>query len=112
MSTPNLIKIGWGRIPYGSPDNFFHYVKIGKKSKIVKPYFQPKKFGKAVMMWGAISFNGKSKLYFVKPGIKINSEYYINNVLKSFVKEVKVLYPQNDFVFHQDCTITCIKKDN
>ena len=80
----------------------FHYVKIDEKSKIVKPYFQPKKFGKAVMVWGAISFNGKSKLYFVKPGIKINSEYYINNVLKPFLKEAKVLYPQNDFIFHQD----------
>ena len=46
------------------------------------------------MVWGAISFNGKSKLYFVKPGIKINSEYYMNNIcFETFFKRSESFIP-------------------
>ena len=40
---------------------------------------------------------------FVKPGVKINSDYYIKHILKPLIREdVPKLYPNGDFVFHQD----------
>ncbi|CAF3301178.1 unnamed protein product [Rotaria socialis] len=36
------------------------------------------------MVWAGISSYGETSLRFVKPGVKINSDYYINNILKPF----------------------------
>jgi hypothetical protein len=57
---------------------------------------------KGIMVWLAISANGVTKPFFVEPGAKINWKYYINKVLRPFLKEAKRLYPDNNFVFHQD----------
>jgi hypothetical protein len=57
---------------------------------------------KGIMVWLAISANDVTKPFFVEPGAKINWKYYINKVLRPFLKEAKRLYPDNDFVFHQD----------
>ncbi len=57
---------------------------------------------KGIMVWLAISANGVTKPFFVKPGAKINWRYYINKVLRPFLKEAKRLYPDNNFIFHQD----------
>lgn len=58
---------------------------------------------RGVMVWAAVSANGKSKLHFVNPKVKIDSNYYINSILKPFFKsEVPKLYPDNSYVFHQD----------
>lgn len=45
------------------------------------------------MVWAGISSYGKTSLRFVKPGVKINSDYYINNILKPFLSR---------FVFKQE----------
>ena len=42
---------------------------------------RPKDF----MVWAGISSCGKTSLRYVQPGAKINSDYYINNILKSFL---------------------------
>jgi len=55
------------------------------------------------MVWAGVSFNGKTSLHFVEPGAKINSKYYVNNVLKKFLaRDARRLYPKGDFLFHQD----------
>lgn len=78
------------------------YVEVGQKATEVQPK-QVRHFSKSVMVWAAICSNGKSKLRFVKPGVKINAEYYVNNILKPFLEEdIPKLYPQRNFVFHQD----------
>ncbi|XP_074597265.1 uncharacterized protein LOC141852231 [Brevipalpus obovatus] len=77
-----------------------------KKSKDRQRHFfirRQQSFPKQVMVWAGISWNGKTKLRFIQPGVKINSVYYINNVLKPFINEdLKKLYPDNDGIFHQD----------
>ncbi|CAM2704087.1 unnamed protein product [Rotaria socialis] len=37
------------------------------------------------LVWAGISSYAKTSLRFVKPGVKINSDYYINNILKPFL---------------------------
>ena len=55
------------------------------------------------MAFVGLSSRGPSKVFFVEPGAKISSDYYINKVLKPFFRDVrKRLYPDNDFIFHQD----------
>ncbi|CAF1287268.1 unnamed protein product [Rotaria sordida] len=61
---------------------------------------------KGFMVWGGVSSKGKTTLRFVEPGAKINSTYYITNILKPFLsKDVPRLFPKNDRIkwfFHQD----------
>ncbi|GBO21722.1 hypothetical protein AVEN_113210-1 [Araneus ventricosus] len=55
------------------------------------------------MVWMGISVNVATKPRFVQPGAKINSEYYIQKILKPFLKEdYRRLYPNGNAVFHQD----------
>ncbi|GBO19207.1 hypothetical protein AVEN_185153-1 [Araneus ventricosus] len=50
-----------------------------------------------------LSTNGITKPRFVQPGAKINSEYYIQKILKPFLKDDYCrLYPNGDAVFLQD----------
>ncbi|GBO06745.1 hypothetical protein AVEN_204684-1 [Araneus ventricosus] len=43
---------------------------------------------KGVMVWMGISANGATKPRFVQHGPKINSEYYIQRILKTFLKDI------------------------
>lgn len=57
----------------------------------------------AVMVFGAISKRGKLPLLFIDRGVKINQNYYLNEVLKKFVfPEAKKLYGNERFCFQQD----------
>lgn len=78
------------------------YKTIGQNNSELEVY--PKvQFPKGVMAWIGISANGCTKVRFVKPGVKINADYYIKNILKPFIREdVPNLYPNGDYVFHQD----------
>ncbi|CAF0991278.1 unnamed protein product [Adineta steineri] len=61
---------------------------------------------KGFMVWGGVSSQGKAELRFVTPGTKVNSNYYINNVLKPFLaKDVPRLFPKGKklkWILHQD----------
>ena len=51
------------------------------------------------MVWGGICSNGKTELRFVRPGIKINSDYYIEQILKPFLKQdIPKLYPDKNYI--------------
>jgi len=83
-------------------NNRFYYKeknkKTSKKFTIRKP-----SFCKSVMVWGGISMKGRTKLRFVKPGVKINSKYYVEDIIKPFLKEdVPRLYKNKKFILHQD----------
>ncbi|XP_074596398.1 uncharacterized protein LOC141851556 [Brevipalpus obovatus] len=55
------------------------------------------------MVWAGISWKGQTKLRFIESGAKIDSKYYIEKVLKPFIKEdLPKLYPDNDGILQQD----------
>lgn len=87
---------GKRRIHYVSRDN-------SKLSNIQEYYERKESNSKGFMVWAGISANGKTNLHFIEPGAKINSDYYINNVLKKFiVRDARRLYPNGDWILHQD----------
>ena len=58
---------------------------------------------KRLMVWMGISYDGVTKVQFIESGAKINSNYYQEKILKPFLyKDASKLYPNNDFIFHQD----------
>ncbi|GBL98890.1 hypothetical protein AVEN_165716-1 [Araneus ventricosus] len=64
---------------------------------------------KGLMVWMGISANGVIKPRFVQPGAKINSVYYIQKILKPFLKDDYCrLYPNGDAVFIRILPIACI----
>lgn len=64
--------------------------------------FSKQSHPKGVMVWAALSSRGVLKPIFVEPGAKINAVYYINKILKPFIRDVKRFYPDGQYVFHQD----------
>jgi hypothetical protein len=65
--------------------------------------FTHESYPKGVMVWMGISANGCTKVRFVKSGAKVNSNYYIKNILQPFLKEdAPILYPNGDYLFQQD----------
>lgn len=66
------------------------------------------------MVWAGISSRGKTTIRFVKPGVKINSDYYINHILKPFLsRDVPRLFPGNEkrkMIFHQDSAPSHVSK--
>ncbi|GBM30687.1 hypothetical protein AVEN_259559-1 [Araneus ventricosus] len=62
---------------------------------------------KGIMVWMGISTNGATKPRFVQTGAKIDSEYYIQKILKPFLKDDYCrLYSNGDPSGF--CSIACI----
>ena len=79
------------------------YIKKDQNRSSIPIYKKLCNFSKSVMVWAGISMKGKTKLYFIEPGVKINAKYYINNILKPFIEQdIKYLYPQGDGILQQD----------
>ena len=73
---------------------------------------RPPTHSPGLMAWAGISANGKTKIRWVEKGAKINSEYYVKNVLTPFLKEdAPSLYPEGNFIFHQDSAPAHIARD-
>lgn len=57
---------------------------------------------KGLMVWIAFDWDGFFSPIFVDPKAKVNSEYYIENILTPFLREYELRYPNYDRIFHQD----------
>ena len=56
-----------------------------------------------VMVWCAISKNGKFPMVFVESGIRINANYYIENILEPVLKvHSQTMYSNQEWTFQQD----------
>jgi transposase len=57
----------------------------------------------SVMVWGAVSSQGKLPLVFVDPGTKVNSKYYRDSILEGHLKpEAQRLFGGGHWTFQQD----------
>ena len=63
-----------------------------------------------VMVWICFDVNGCFTPIFVDKGAKINSDYYIEKVLKPFAKEYNKKYPHKDMLFQQDSAPAHVSK--
>jgi hypothetical protein len=55
------------------------------------------------MIWAGLSKKGKLPLVFVKSGVKINTSYYVNTVLKTVLKpHANILFRKDPWIFQQD----------
>ena len=80
----------------------WQYIDKDLNRSVCEPY-EGESHPKGVMVWIGISYNGITRPRFVKPGAKVNAKCYISKVLKPFLRDdVPVLYPNKDFIFHQD----------
>jgi hypothetical protein len=57
----------------------------GSQEDNVPPALQMK-FSPSVMVWGGMTGYGLTNLHFIPQGMRINSDYYIENILKKVVK--------------------------
>lgn len=77
----------------------------GVRKRDVSPerlFHQTSRFSKKIMVCGAVSYRGLSKLVVVDPAkTKIDSEAY-QVVLKKILPSVRKLYPADDWIFVQD----------
>ena len=54
------------------------------------------------MVWGAISKSWKSHLIFVKEGVKVNTDSYVNDILTPALASMKEKFKNKSFTFQQD----------
>lgn len=77
------------------------YLTPDQKRSSAEP-FTHRSHPPSLMVWIGISHHGVTEPIFVKPGAKINSQYYVDNVLQPLYLDAKRLYPEGNFKFHQD----------
>ena len=56
----------------------------------------------SVMVWSAISKSWKSPLIFVKEGVKVNTDLYVNDILTPALASMKEKFKNKSFTFQQD----------
>ncbi|KAK6033461.1 hypothetical protein OSTOST_00313, partial [Ostertagia ostertagi] len=57
---------------------------------------------RGLMVWTGASWNGKTELLFVEPGLKINADYYIRQLRDDILPSCSSLYRDGRFVLQQD----------
>ena len=90
-----------------SGENSIQYVSRDDKNTKIE-CFTRENYSKELMVWAGISKNGKTRLYFVNLGVKINNQYYIYHILKP--GDARRLYPDGDYIFHQDAAFAHVSK--
>lgn len=87
---------------YNSQNDRVYAISLAKAPR-EKLQIQRFKNASKIMVWGAISLRGKLPLVFVEPGVKINSEYYVNEILeKELLPNAQKLFGDDCFYFQQD----------
>ena len=81
------------------------YSNANKKSAVDPRHLMRERqhFSKSVMVSLGVSKMGKTKLAFVEPGAKINSEYYCKNLLAgNLLRDIRDVCGRHNWVLQQD----------
>jgi inhibitor of nuclear factor kappa-B kinase subunit alpha len=95
----------WVYLTHVNGQRQLYYKFRGKSTPESWTKFWRQKHPKGVMFVAGISYRGQTKLRFVPPGAKINSDFYINNVLKPLIAEdIPRLHPgqEHKVIIHHD----------
>lgn len=101
----------WFQITECNGKTQIQYIPSGQKGHNLEVFERRERHASGFMVWGGISAKGKTRLFFIDPGVKIDSQYYINKILKPFLaRDAKKLYPEANFTFHQDSAPSHVSK--
>ena len=82
------------------------YIRQGQPLEYITKYVKRDDFAPGFMVWAGVSARGKTSLVFIDRKVKVNSDTYIQKVLKPFVRnDLPRLFPgelRESMVFHQD----------
>lgn len=89
------------RQPKNSQNNRV-YSNVQRKSEIpLEHLLVPRDhFSKSVMVSLAVSMLGKTEIYFIGSGVKINSEVYQRDILEGMLREIEIV--SDNYTFQQD----------
>ena len=91
-----------------------YYVRNGQDDLSKIKFVKRDAFAPGFMAWVGVSYHGKTAVRIIPKGVKVNSMFYIDNVLKPFIKhDVPRMFPgeqQKDMVFHQDSALSHTSK--
>ena len=65
-----------------------YYIRGNQYDRQKAKFVKRDAFAPGFMVWAGISFYGKTSLIFINKGVKVNSDYYINSVLKTFLTKM------------------------
>ena len=85
---------------YNAHNDVF-YSQERKKEAVdeARIYHGKSKFPKSVMNSAKL---GKTSLYIIEQGVRVDSDYYCNSLLSQLLPEMAALSPNEDFIFQQD----------
>lgn len=81
------------------------YVRNGEKASDKLKFMKRDDFAPGFMVWAGVCSRGKTSLHFIDRKTKVNAHYYVDNVLKPFLrKDLPRLFPgeEKKMIFHQD----------
>ena len=82
----------------------------GKRKRDIAPnrlYHETSRFTKKVMVSAGVSLKGKTRIHFIDTErTKVNSESYKNLLEIGLLPDCRRLYPNGDWVFQQDFSIS------
>ena len=81
------------------------YAKVDARKKDADPdrlYHDHVAFPQSVMVSVAVSKMGKTSLHFVEPKVKVNGQYYREQVLAQLIPDMDALAYGEEYIFQQD----------
>jgi hypothetical protein len=103
------------RLNYVNGRRKIHYKFLGEENRDPLALLATNRpqFSKQIMFDAGPSYRGESPVYFIDPEAKVNSAYFIENILKTMMQEkIPRLYGANapNVVFHMDVLLPTTPK--
>ena len=90
------------------------YIRKGHNGPSKLKFVKRESFAPGFMAWAEVSFHGKNEIRIIPKVVKVNSQFYIDKVLKPFIKhDAPRMFPGDqikDMVFHQDSALSHTSK--
>ena len=88
---------------YNAHNDVF-YTHLSRKEDVDEEriHHSRSQFPKSVMVSAAVSKLGKTSLFLIEQGVRIDSDYYCNSLLSQMIPEMNALAPGEDYIFQQD----------